>query len=98
MTAPVIPVSSLELNEMLVDKKVMDSVYADPASFKEFLNNFAKANSTADPEISKQIETQVQATLADFARDNKVNFKRGEQALSPKDAASLRMLNTATGN
>ena len=98
MTAPVIPVSSLELNEMLVDKKVMDSVYADPASFKEFLNNFAKANSTADPEISKQIETQVQATLADFARDNKVNFKRGEQSLSPKDAASLRMLNTATGN
>lgn len=97
MTAPVIPVSSVELEEMCSDKKVMDQVYADPATFREFLTNFANANSKADPGLEKQIETQVQATLADFARDNKVNFKRGEEKLSVADAAALRAMNTATG-
>jgi HK97 family phage major capsid protein len=97
MTAPVIPVSSTELEEMVSDKKVMDQVYADPSTFRDFLTKFANANSKADPEISKQVEEQVQTTLADFARDNKVVLKKGEQTLSPRDADAVRALNTATG-
>jgi HK97 family phage major capsid protein len=97
MTAPVIPVSSVELNEMVCDKKVMDQVYADPASFKEFLNAFASANSKVDPDVTKQVDTQIQATLADFARDNKVTLKHGDREMSAKDAATVRAMNTATG-
>ena len=96
MSAPVIPVSSEELNEMVCDKKVMDQVYADPSSFKEFLTNYAKANAKVDPDLSRQIETQIQQTWTDFVRDNKVDVRRPN--LAPADAAAARALNTATGS
>jgi HK97 family phage major capsid protein len=77
MTAPVIPVSSDELNEMLQTKKVMDEVYADPATFKTFLTNYARAsNSTAKGDIERIVEERLQAGLASFAKDTMTDIRR----------------------
>lgn len=71
-----IPVNSAELTELLMDKKQMDAVYADPAKFGEFLTNYVKASNKADTDISKQVDELVQKGLADFAKHNKVELRR----------------------
>jgi HK97 family phage major capsid protein len=77
MTAPVIPVSSVELNEMLLDKKVMDVVYQTPETFKEFLTNYAKAaNSVAHGDIERIVDERLQAGLASFAENTKSDIRR----------------------
>lgn len=98
MTAPVIPVDSTELEEMLHDRKVMHEIVDEPDKLVQFMNNYAKKATAADPDLETQIETQVQKTVVDFMRDNELtDFKRGGEALSPKDVAAMRAMNTATG-
>ncbi len=73
----IIPVSSEELNEMLLDRKVMNDVYQDPGTFKEFLTNYAKAaNKPTNGDIERIVDERLQAGLASFAKDTKTDIRR----------------------
>ncbi len=73
--AVAIPVSSTELNEMLLDRKVMNEVYADPITFKEFLTNYAQASNKLG-DIERIVDERLQAGLASFAKDTKTDIRR----------------------
>jgi len=91
MTAPVIPTSSDELAEMLVNKKVMDEVYADPNTFKDFLNNYAKAaNAPTHGDIERIVDERLQQGLASFAAQTKTSIRRPD--MSPATAADIKGL------
>lgn len=97
MTAPVIPTSSEELREILVDKKKMDPIYNDPGSFVQFLNNYAAAaNSPKNGDIERIVEEQVQAGLAAFAKNTKTDIRRPDQ--TPATARDVRNLKATGAN
>ncbi len=73
----IIPVSSDELNEMLMDRKVMNDVYSDPGTFKEFLTNYANAaNAPKNGDIERIVDERLQAGLASFAKETKTDLRR----------------------
>jgi HK97 family phage major capsid protein len=95
MTAPVIPTSSAELVEILADKKRMDPIYADPAQFVQFLNNYAAAtNKPANGDVQRLVDEGIQAGLAAFAKNTKTDIRRPDQ--TPATAADVQRLK-ATG-
>lgn len=97
MTAPVIPTSSVELAEILMDKKKMDPIYADPESFRDFLNNYAKAaNAPTNGDIERIVDERLQAGLASFAATTKTEIRRPNMApASIQDIKNLRQTGAA---
>ena len=90
----IIPTAPDELKDVLLDRKKMDEIYADPAGFAEFITNYANAVNKVDKDIERQVEEQVQKGLADFARDNLVNIRRPDQTRATPDDVKA---NRATG-
>jgi HK97 family phage major capsid protein len=89
MAAVAIPTTSDELAEFVADRKKMGEVFnnEDPKVLPEFLTKYAQAaNKVGD--INRQVEEQVEKTLANFAREHMVNFKRPD--MSPASAADMR--------
>lgn len=68
-----IPTGPAELESMLSDGAKMKEVFADAASFKEFIKNYAGTMSKSDTDISAQVREQTQAALAEFMRDNQIS-------------------------
>lgn len=97
MTAPVIPVDSAELAEILMDKKRMDPIYKDPESFKTFLNNYAKAaNAPTHGDIERIVDQRLQAGLASFAANTKTDIRRPNMApATVQDVKNLRQTSAA---
>lgn len=97
MPAPVIPASSEELAEILMDKKKMDPIYADPSSFKDFLNAYAKAaNAPSHGDIERIVDERLQAGLASFAATTKTDIRRPDmRPATIKDVKDLRQTGAA---
>lgn len=74
-TKVTVPTDSEGLREVLLDRKKMDEIYADPSTFAEFMTNYATAaNKTGD--IESLVNDRIQEALTSFAKDNFVNLKR----------------------
>lgn len=97
MAAPVIPTSSNELAEILMDKKRMDPIYADPSSFKDFLNAYAKAaNAPSHGDIERIVDERLEAGLASFAKNTKTDIRRPDmRPASAKDVKNLKQTGAA---
>lgn len=97
MTAPVIPTSSDELAEILMDKKRMDPIYADPNSFKDFLNAYAKAaNAPSAGDIERIVDERLEAGLASFAKNTKSDIRRPDmRPATARDVKNLRQTGAA---
>lgn len=92
MTAPVIPQTSEELAEFIVDRKKMSEVFnnEDPTILPQFLTNYAKAVNKADPSIEKQLDDRIEQALASFARDNHVTVRKGDKGDAPVTALDIK--------
>lgn len=96
MTAPVIPQTSDELAEFVMDRKRMNEVWNsdDPTVLPGFLTAYARASNKADKDIQAQIDASVEKGLAEFARHANVQLQRPDA--TPASAADVRA-NRATG-
>lgn len=93
MTKIAIPSSPAELEEFLGDTAKLNAAMAD-GQLGEVVRAYAKTLSTKDPEIAAQIKAEVDATFAEFLRDNqaenigRVNLAPGTQP--PWNAGSFK--------
>ena len=77
MTAPVIPTSADELEEMLGDTSRMQDVFKDKSRFGEFITNYAKTVLNKDSSIATQVQEETQRVLSSWLKDNgQENIKR----------------------
>jgi HK97 family phage major capsid protein len=74
-----IPDSPDAMQEFLLDKSKRDQVFAtgaDPKILTEFLNKYAKLTNKADPSISENVQEQIDRTMANFAKEHLVDFRK----------------------
>lgn len=95
MTAPtVIPQTSEEMSEFLMDNKRRKEVFAtdaDPKVLTEFLNSYAKLTNKADPGIERQISEQVERGIASFLRADSEDGKAFRASLKRPDNAPANL-------
>lgn len=65
-----IPKTAAELEDMLGDSTKMQQVFADKATFGEFISAYAKASMSADASIATQVKEETQRVLAQWLKDN----------------------------
>jgi len=70
VTKIVIPKTAAELEDMLGDSAQMQKVFADKATFGEFIGAYAKATVSADASIATQVKEETQRVLAQWLKDN----------------------------
>jgi len=70
MAKIVIPKTADELEQMLGDSSKMQQVFADKATFSEFIGAYAKATVNADGSIATQVKEETQRVLAQWLKDN----------------------------
>jgi HK97 family phage major capsid protein len=70
VTKIVIPKTAAELEDMLGDSTKMQTVFADKASFGEFIAAYAKATVDGDASIATQVKEETQRVLAQWLKDN----------------------------
>jgi HK97 family phage major capsid protein len=72
VTAPtIIPTTASELEEMLGDSSRMQRVFANKASFGEFIQNYARTVMNRDETIATQVREETQRVLRDMLKDSK---------------------------
>ncbi len=87
--AVAVPTDADGLRETLMDRKKMDPIYADPAAFAEFMTNYANTHGKKNPDVDEQLRDMVNATFANFARENNIeSWSRGGKPVSLKEAAA----------
>jgi HK97 family phage major capsid protein len=89
MTKTVIPTSAAELEELLADRDKVQAMIGE-GTFSELVTNYTRAVHAKDQGLEVQVREQVQATLADFFRDNPDALERNRPALSPQNKATSR--------
>jgi len=87
--AIVIPTNSKELEEMLLDTKTMQKVWADKDSAKEFMKNYAKTFMEKDASLSVQIKEQTQLYLAEFLTEQREKNGAAPLDLTVNDVARM---------
>jgi HK97 family phage major capsid protein len=87
MTKTVIPTSAAELEELLGDQAKVSAMISE-GTFSELITNYVRAVGEKDNTLSTQVHEQVQATLADFFRDNPDELERHRPALTPGNRAA----------
>lgn len=65
-----IPTSAAELEEMLSDSARMQSLFADPVAFGEFVTKYARATNEKDKALGVQVREETQRVLAEWLREN----------------------------
>jgi HK97 family phage major capsid protein len=97
MAAPVIPTTSEELAEFIVDRKKMGEVFnnEDPTVLPTFLNAYARATHKADPEILRNLEEQNERQLTAWLKEHQTALKRPD--MRPASTTDLRN-SRQTGN
>lgn len=70
MTTLTIPTNATELEEMLGDPGKMKDVFANKATFSEFIKNYAKTVVNRDEGISTQVREETQRVLAEWLKEN----------------------------
>jgi HK97 family phage major capsid protein len=88
VTAPTIPTSAAELEEMLGDDKQLKAIY-EQGGLGEFVQNYVKASREKDPDIERQIREGAQAVLAEVIRDGGLKDV-ARPNVSPLDGAKAR--------
>lgn len=68
-TVTAVPTNQAELEELLSDQKRIQQVIKD-GQFDEVITNYVRVVGKRDMDITKQVNEQVQAALADFLREN----------------------------
>jgi len=64
-----VPTNQSELEELLADQKRVQAVVKQ-GDFATMIQNYARAVAKADVDIKRQVNEQVQASLADFLKEN----------------------------
>jgi HK97 family phage major capsid protein len=85
-----IPVSAVELEEMLSQPARMQEVLADPESLKAFFKNYAQTVMQRDTDLNSQLQDMVKAEFATFLRDHGQEMNARTNALlsrGPKGSA-----------
>lgn len=83
-----IPKTAAELEETLADRDRIQTMLRDePQAFAELIQDYARAVNTGDQALEVQVREQVQATLADFFRDNPEALTRHRPDLTPENHA-----------
>jgi len=83
VTAPTIPTTASELEEMLGDAGKMKNVFADKRAFGEFIQNYARNVMNRDESIATQVREETQRVIRDMLKDNKASFANTK--LNPLD-------------
>ena len=89
MPAPVIPQTPEELAEAITDRKVINEILnnEDKTLWPKFMTAYANKITKVDPDISRQVDEQVERTLASFAKENKLDIRRPD--MRPVTAADV---------
>ncbi len=69
-----IPTGAAELKEMLADSTKMQNLFKNPASFGEFITNYANSQMDEKNQISTQVREETQKVLAEFVKTQKSNL------------------------
>jgi len=70
-----VPNTAEGLQEALTNKGTLKTLI-DEGSFPEFMTNYAKEFHKADKDVAAQVDEQIQAALASFARENLVELRK----------------------
>lgn len=82
MTAPNIPSTASELEELLGNPAQMQNIVKDPAKFQELIRNYSKAVMNKDSDLARQVREETQIVLAEYL---KANGQVDRPALNPLD-------------
>ncbi len=85
MTAPTIPTTAADLENMLGDSAKMQSVFADKRAFGEFISNYARTVMNRDESIATQVREETQRAVRDMLKDNKGAIANAKLNLNPID-------------
>lgn len=90
MTAPVIPQTPEELAEFVYDRKRCGELLnnEDKTLWPKFLTEYANKVNSVDKDINRQVDEQVEKTMASFMRENGVALKRPD--MTPASAQDMR--------
>jgi HK97 family phage major capsid protein len=90
VTAPVIPQTPDELAEFVFDRKKVGELLnsEDKTAWPKFLTEYANKVNSVDKDINRQIDEQVEKTMASFMRENGVALRRPD--MTPATAADIR--------
>lgn len=101
MTAPAIPQSPDELAEFVFDRKKVGELLnnEDKTLWPKFLTEYANKVNSVDKDINRQVQEQVEQTLAAWQRENggsklKVGGPTGRD-VTPADIATMRQTGAA---
>lgn len=89
----VIPSSGEQLEEMLHDKNVMNQVFADKDTHKEFFQAYGREFVKRDPELQQDMKTQMQATVAEMVGNAKTPVNVSDKPA----AADVKRVSTGKG-
>ncbi len=84
-----VPTTAEGLQEALTNKKTL-STFIEEGTFPEFMTNYANNVANLDKDINAQVTDQIDKALAEFARSNMVELRKGGQAGTKATAADIR--------
>lgn len=90
MTAPTIPTTASELEEMLGDDKKLEAIWKN-GGLGEFTSNYVKAALEKDGSIATQIREQTQRELRNMLKENGQDISNRKLDLNPLDYNDLRL-------
>jgi|SRR5882762_8439623 len=100
MTAPTIPTTAAELEEMLGDTNKMKDLYGDKKAFGEFISNYAKTVMDKDQSIAQQVRDETQVVLRDWLKghgqDTPVNLTPGDPVSSTLQTGRVNKIYNAS--
>lgn len=85
MTAPTIPTTAADLENMLGDSAKMQTVFADKRALGEFIGNYARTVMNRDESIATQVREETQRAVRDMLKDNKATIGNAKLNLNPID-------------
>jgi HK97 family phage major capsid protein len=97
-TPTAVPTTPDELQEALTDRKLLTNLMADPEgkAFPEFLTNYVNAFGKANTDVEKDVQDQIDRTLANFAREHMVDLK-GRLDMRPKTTEDGKIMRQTAG-
>jgi HK97 family phage major capsid protein len=101
VTAPAIPQTPEELAEFVYDRKKVGELLNsdDKTAWPKFLTEYANKVNRVDKDINRQVEEQVEQTLAAWQRENGAALKRPDMSpATAKDITKMSARDRQTGS
>ncbi len=89
-----VPNTAEGLQEALTTRATINALLEE-GSFPEFMTNYVKEFGKADKDVAAQVAEQVDRAMANFARDNLVELRKGARKATPADLRNQRQAGTA---